>query len=497
MKIFSSTSQKLSSVVSFCALIFFFSTNIANGQRVSYQGLQAQNRVPTAFFDYNIIPPSSPGQDAQVVVSFKLGHDFLNFRTTDADDNDRNFYADVEIGIQIFEAEGSESFGEEQEEFRSDRIQERQSSRRTQSRRSQQNIPEGEPVTREFWNGTAYAVTYEQTKSNKQYLEGYITQTLPPGNYEIYSRFDSDRRSRYTIPKRITIPDFSENENSLIYFLDEPQSFDIPATKPLINMGRNVLYGKDFSALLMIPDYNEQVEYRLQLKKMGENPNDTSSVTIYDESLSTSDIYQGLDVRLEGGNDEAVNLSFSTDSDSPYTYALKNIPNSRFENDQFRMEIWKEGENEENELIGSRVFMNRWVDIPTSLLNVDVAIDMMQFIVNEEKLSELKDGNENQRVSQFREFWNERDPTPETEYNGLMVEYYRRIDYAFENYSTPSQPGYESDMGRVYIQNGRPDNVNRRFPTDQPAEVIWEYASRSFVFQATTGFGDYRLTETR
>ncbi|MEX1123129.1 MAG: GWxTD domain-containing protein, partial [Balneolales bacterium] len=219
-------------------------------------------------------------------------------------------------------------------------------------------------------------------------------------------------------------------------------------------------------------------------------------VTVYDEVLSSADIHSGLSLNPDRSQNGPVQISITNDN-TPYTYALKQIPNSKFENANYRMEIWQINEAEEKKMIGNRRFLNRWIDIPTSLLNVDVAINMMRFIVNDETLSTLKDGNERERERKFREFWGARNPTPETEYNELMVEYFERIDYAFENYTTPGNPGYESDMGKVYIQNGKPINITRRFPSNQPAVEIWEYNSRRFRFEATSGFGDYQLRETR
>lgn len=496
IKITSPDFQKLLLKAVLSILVIAATFDFASAQRLSYEALKSRDRVPTAYFDYNILPPASPGEDPQLIVSFKIGHDFLNFRTESGDDGDRRFYADAEIGVEIFGVEGRELSESEREELYTDRIRETQAARRAESRRDRRNKPERQSIGREFWNGTAYASTYEQTQSAHQHMEGYITRKLEPGEYEITARFSADQRTRNTLPRRIRIPDFENEVQTQVYFLDEIQNISIPATKPLINMGRNVFYGKDFNALFLLPEYDEQAEYRLRLKKLEVNRSDTTTTTVYDESLDVSDVYKGLDVRLTGDENDAVTLSMSG-NESPYTYALKKIPNHRFENAHYRMEILQKKDNGESMVLGSRVFLNRWIDIPTSLLNVDVAINMMRFIVDDETLSELRSGNERQRERKFREFWSERNPTPETEYNELMVEYYRRIDYAFENYTTPRTPGYDSDMGKVYIQNGEPDNIIRRFPSNQPAVVVWEYNSRRFTFEATTGFGDYRLREAR
>jgi len=74
-----------------------------------------------------------------------------------------------------------------------------------------------------------------------------------------------------------------------------------------------------------------------------------------------------------------------------------------------------------------------------------------------------------------------------------MAEYYSRIDHAYRNFSSLQTPGYETDMGKAYILYGQPINVERRLPANRPAREIWQYSDRTLIFEATTGFGDFRL----
>nr|WP_286670562.1 GWxTD domain-containing protein [Fodinibius salsisoli] len=118
---------------------------------------------------------------------------------------------------------------------------------------------------------------------------------------------------------------------------------------------------------------------------------------------------------------------------------------------------------------------------------------MLHYIVNEKTLDQLRSGSESAREQKFRAFWEKRDPTPDTEYNELMAEYYRRIDYAYQNFTTNNTIGYESDQGEIYIKFGPPENKERRFPANGSTIEIWTYPNRQFVFRATTGFGDFKL----
>ena len=78
-----------------------------------------------------------------------------------------------------------------------------------------------------------------------------------------------------------------------------------------------------------------------------------------------------------------------------------------------------------------------------------------------------------------------------------MDEYYRRIDYAFKEYGNKGNiDGHESDQGKVYINYGSPDSIDRKFPTNSEVIEIWKYGTRRFVFKANSGFGDFELIGT-
>jgi GWxTD domain-containing protein len=92
-------------------------------------------------------------------------------------------------------------------------------------------------------------------------------------------------------------------------------------------------------------------------------------------------------------------------------------------------------------------------------------------------------------------FWKRRDPTPDTPENEARDAFYQRVHYADQHFSTAG-PGWKSDMGRVYIVYGPPDEVTRNpFNFDRPPEEIWYYYrdKRTFVFVDRDGFGRYDL----
>ena len=103
-------------------------------------------------------------------------------------------------------------------------------------------------------------------------------------------------------------------------------------------------------------------------------------------------------------------------------------------------------------------------------------------------------GEEDQRVA-FLKFWESNDPTPGTEKNELMDEYYARVTYSNRNYRG-FRSGWETDFGMVFIIHGPPDEIeNYPFEDNRKPYQIWKYYDRNwqFVFVNQQMYGDFRL----
>lgn len=142
--------------------------------------------------------------------------------------------------------------------------------------------------------------------------------------------------------------------------------------------------------------------------------------------------------------------------------------------------------------------------------------DVAYIITPEEKKAFLALETDEERENFIDMFWRRRDPNPDTEENEFREEYYERIAYANEHFSS-GIPGWKTDRGRIYIMYGKPDSIES-YPsggvynrpswegggttTTYPFE-IWFYRHIEGVgsgieieFVDPTGTGEYRIARS-
>jgi len=139
--------------------------------------------------------------------------------------------------------------------------------------------------------------------------------------------------------------------------------------------------------------------------------------------------------------------------------------------------------------------------------------DVTYIITDEERKAFKKLATDDERERFIEEFWRRRDPDPDTDENEFKEEYYERIAYANEHFSS-GIPGWKSDRGRIWIMYGKPDERETHpmggsyerpsyegggSTTTYPFEV-WFYRYLAGVgsgveieFVDPTGSGEYRI----
>jgi GWxTD domain-containing protein len=122
-------------------------------------------------------------------------------------------------------------------------------------------------------------------------------------------------------------------------------------------------------------------------------------------------------------------------------------------------------------------------------------LEALSYIATPQEMDWLHSVQPDQQAAAWNEFWRRRDPTPDTQRNEVQLEFFRRVRYA-EHHFQGFGPGWRSDMGRIYIKYGPPDQIESRAPsTSDPQLEIWYYHQpyRRFVFADREGFGRFLL----
>ena len=147
----------------------------------------------------------------------------------------------------------------------------------------------------------------------------------------------------------------------------------------------------------------------------------------------------------------------------------------------------------DNAIKQSKKISIHWMGMPSFATNMDDAIQQIKYIARGKDVDTIEKAEDKQEA--FQKFWKEKDPSPNTEENELMEEYYRRVSHANQHFSS-MMDGWKTDRGMVYIILGGPDDIERHpFEPDSKPYIVWYYyqLNREFVFVDHTGFGDYRL----
>ena len=85
--------------------------------------------------------------------------------------------------------------------------------------------------------------------------------------------------------------------------------------------------------------------------------------------------------------------------------------------------------------------------------------DVIYIVTPEEKNAFLHLSTNEEREQFIEQFWQRRNPDPDSPENTYKEEHYRRIAYANEHYAS-GIPGWKTDRGRIYIMWGAPDEID-------------------------------------
>jgi GWxTD domain-containing protein len=129
--------------------------------------------------------------------------------------------------------------------------------------------------------------------------------------------------------------------------------------------------------------------------------------------------------------------------------------------------------------------------------------DVPYIISPQERIAFVQLANDDDRDLFIEQFWQRRNPDPDSQCNPYKSEHYRRIVYSNEHFSTVRTSGWKTDRGRIYIQWGQPDEVESNKPDAGGRAETWRYRylegigeNAAVVFADPDLTADYRLQFT-
>ena len=112
-------------------------------------------------------------------------------------------------------------------------------------------------------------------------------------------------------------------------------------------------------------------------------------------------------------------------------------------------------------------------------------LSKVRYIINKKERKIFLELPNSEKEKFKEEFWERRDPDPETEENEFKMEYFNRIEKADELFKGEGKQGWLTDRGRIYILFGPPmDRII--FPMggdpDSRWREIWYHGDFPVVF---------------
>jgi GWxTD domain-containing protein len=336
--------------------------------------------------------------------------------------------------------------------------------------------PKEKIIVEKIWSEKIGAKDFDHTISKNNYNLSMKSFFLAPGKYFIRCAVeDKESGKSFALENVYTIRDFTTrpalSDIMLISKLtpgnsdSDSVSSNIKANKILPNISKNVSMKKDGLPFFfeIYSDSSQDLKLNYQIID-SEKKIVLSRDTIQHVDTGTTQVFYAFgDVELGLG--------------------------------PFQLKV-SMGEKDNYVSTSSKGFLSRWAGVPTAIRDLDKAIEQLVYIASGDEIDEIEEAEtQAEKVKRYMAFWKTKDPTPASEQNEVFDEYYRRINYANEEFSHYVE-GWRTDRGMVFIILGPPNNVERHpFDYDSKPYEVWQYyeLNKEFVFLDETGFGDYRL----
>lgn len=340
----------------------------------------------------------------------------------------------------------------------------------------------GNFVVRQSKEGENTVKSFTDTDSPYLFAEGNISFTVDSGSYKIIPIFRDLKTPEEIRMKDIELHTTSYLSKNILAPIIVNTKEDICGSKnlyTLANLSGDLPFDEN-SYDLLFPVADTTVK---SIDVVAVNNEDT----VYKGRLSSS-FYSSNSIEECNGK---LSLDNTGNALQCKNFILTGISNSLNEG-SFTLSVTKDNKDK------PKVFKTevKWYSKPASLSDPVMAIQALKIIENEDTVKAMLDADKKEQFKVLFNYWRKHDPTPVSKYNPVMAEYYKRVDYAIQNFSTlVKKNGALTDRGRIFVKFGQPANIERTSNGDNKIVEIWAYNNPKvkYYFVDNKGIGDFEL----
>jgi len=340
----------------------------------------------------------------------------------------------------------------------------------------------GNFVDRQIKDDKIQVNDYQETDSDILFYQGLLTFHIPKGNYNFLPLITDINSKDELKPKKKENFTFTAKNINLLPPL-------------VVNSKKGKCNNKDISVLTnyegFVPFNNNS--YDLIIPSIDTSLNNLKAIiinnedTLFNNYLKESDVFS-LNFQV---CDSQIVIDQPGDIAPTRNFIIKNLCTQLAEGNIIFL-LFK---GEEQKPYVTYYGQCLWFDKPFALMNSEFAIRILKYMTGEDEISKILSVKEKNYPKELYKFWKKYDPTPATQYNEVMSEYYKRVDYTSKNFSTISnKKGFDTDRGKIYIQFGKPKRIERSSNNEGKIVETWYYGQqKKFTFIDKQGTGEFPL----
>jgi GWxTD domain-containing protein len=445
------------SVIVFTGLSLIAASGALPAQSVVRAQRAFAGEVGERLYAHVMVVPRQGADSADLLVSFRVAHDALNFtRVTDASNNAGNFWAEFTLSVEVRDSIGV---------IRS----------------------------RTRFKDTAYVNTYEESIDRAGMHRGSCRIGIAPGRYrvmlETLSQRDANKRS-VVLPTVFYSP-LAQQLRAPGFIAVERKESAMWSLEPLV-FNSNVPFGSKPCVAVFMTGDSAGAQYDFIVRQLPYGPKD---IRWWVDADYSGTVRSRTDVAVRGllESNASARLLLTTPSSGPCGLVTVPIDVPQLVPGNYIVRLARRGGRDTIEL----PFQVQWELMPQSLRTLSYALESLVYVCPAEQLDSLKDGSDVQNRERLMSWWRRSDPTPETAYNERLAEYYMRVDHASIAFTSANEPdGVFTDRGKVYILFGRPSRIEKKLSRTGASIETWTYRSgvrKTYEFEINND-GVFKLT---